>query len=133
MHGNILNKDITSHIEIRMLPTPCTSFLASPSYITCRKYANHIYVFYASDSVCYAGMNLYGLCDEPCCTYVSYHCSCIIYWGVLCIRSCRWSTLEPLLSCPDTHQLVFFCKGHGLPQLLMNRKHVPKGVEFRYS
>ena len=38
------------------------------------------------------------------------------------------------LSCPDHIScMVFFCKGHGLPQLVMNRKHVPKGVEFRYS
>ena len=58
MHGNILNKDITSHIEIRMLPTPHPSW---PPLSYCRKYANHIYVFYASDSVYYAGMNLYDM------------------------------------------------------------------------
>ena len=107
MHGNILNKDITSHIEIRMLPTPHPSW-PPLLYITCRKYANHIYVFYASDS-------MQG--------YVSYHYSCIIYWGILCIRSCRWSPLEPLLSCPDH----IFCKGHGLPQLVMNRNMFLKG------
>ena len=33
--------DITSHIEIRMLPTPHPSW-PPLSYITCRKYANHI-------------------------------------------------------------------------------------------
>ena len=107
LHGNILNKDITSHKECfppHILP-------GLPSYITCRKYANRIYVFYASDSVYYAGMNLYGLCDEPCCTYISYHYSCIeIYWGILCIRSCRWSPLELLLSCPDHISWYSFVK-----------------------
>ena len=62
--------DITSHIEIRMLPP--TSFLPFPLlYITFKKHANHIYVFYASDPVCYVRMSLSGLSDEPCCRYVS--------------------------------------------------------------
>ena len=52
----------------------------------------------------------------------------VIYWGILCIRFCRWSPLEPLLSCPDHISWYSFVK-----VMVMNRKHAPKGVEFRYS
>ena len=33
-----------------------------------------------------------------------------IAWGILCIRSCRWSPLEPLLSCPDHISWYSFVK-----------------------
>ena len=59
MHVNILNKDITSHIEIRMLPSPHPSW--PPSHILPVGNMQTIYVFYASDSVYIAGMTLYGM------------------------------------------------------------------------